>query len=127
MSVWLLLERKRELMILGEGGRREDGRYKGTGPGAMMEADEKINEALNAHLTLLIFLHQKKKNIYIYIYIFSAFSFLFSPGVTRNPTRYGFGVPFPVQYPLLLLCRIYKKKKKKLGEIATNQMSNSMN
>jgi hypothetical protein len=47
-------------MILGEGGRREDGRYKGTGPWAMMEADEKINEALNAHLTLLIFLHQKK-------------------------------------------------------------------
>jgi hypothetical protein len=52
-------------MILGEGGRREDGRYKGTGPWAMMEADEKINEALNAHLTLLIFLHQKKKNISI--------------------------------------------------------------
>jgi hypothetical protein len=51
-------------MILGEGGRREDGRYKGTGPWAMMEADEKINEALNAHLTLLIFLHQKKKYIY---------------------------------------------------------------
>lgn len=67
--------RERELMILGEGGRREDGRYKGTGPWAMMEADEKINEALNAHLTLLIFLHQKK-NIYLLIFSGLFFSFL---------------------------------------------------